>query len=60
MHTMRQPLFDPSCAFQTNVSGEDIAMWERQGRFDILQWILFYKKNYANQLNLYIINHLAQ
>jgi len=28
-----------SDAFQTSVSDEDIAMWEREGRFDILQWV---------------------
>ena len=26
-------------AFQTSVSDEDISMWEREGRFDILEWV---------------------
>ena len=28
-----------SDAFQTNVTGEDIAMWRVKGRFDILDWV---------------------
>jgi len=28
-----------SDAFQTSVSDEDIAMWEMEGRFDILEWV---------------------
>ena len=26
-------------AFQTSVSDEDVAMWEREGRLDILEWV---------------------
>lgn len=28
-----------SDAFQTSVSGEDIALWRVKGRFDILDWV---------------------
>jgi hypothetical protein len=28
-----------SDAFQTSVSDEDVAMWETEGRFDILEWV---------------------
>ena len=26
-------------AFQTSVSDEDVALWEMEGRYDILEWV---------------------